>query len=795
MSAQQISVDNAKKTALEFLTRTETIRKTKTAINAESLKLVYTGKTNDVVSFYVFNQENGGFVIAGGDEVSQPVLAYSETGVFDVNNINPNFKYWLEMYKKEIAAAKSAPLTSNLSSLNSNLSSKQDVPIIVQTRWDQESPYYNSIVSYTGKKYLTGCVATAMSQIMKTNEWPIQGSGSHTYTDTDYSKKTYTRDFSEHIYDWDNMLNTYTSSATTAQKNAVAELMFDAGVAVEMEYGTSSQGGSGAMTEDCAYAYATYFGYDKGVFHRYRDYYTLDEWSEIVYNELSQGRALMYGGCDTEGGHSFICDGYQASTDQYHFNWGWSGDSDCYCKLSAVKGGGYTWSYYQDIVAGIQKPVTGSKAKPYLILYDNCDMTITETSTSDGSTFTCKCGTYQYYDEYSKLQTEQGYIMNDAWKAFDCVFAMMYVNQTTGEKYIAKPTDLTSTKIAFPSVYPILKLELDVKSITLKNVTVPAMPEGTYRVYLAYKDKNDANDDSVEWEYVRGYSDNTYWMETEIESHVDAPEVLSATDITNTGFTANWEEVDDAQSYTLMLIAKEKEMKQDVTMLDEDFSGCKQSTTGTTDRGNDLDKYMKDEGWTGTKVYIGYNFVKLGTQSMGGQIITPTITADGEVTVVVNVSQYNTDNATITLNIGNESFSLTPSNEDQTFTADIKGDFNVTLSSTGSKQRFILSKVKVLIPGQKQESTTYENIKENKYVFTDLSDAYTYSYKVKVTTNEGVSPWSEEEEVTLTTGIDEGQERREERGETSAFNLAGQRVNKSYKGIIIHKGQKYIKNN
>lgn len=357
--------------------------------------------------YYVYENANGeGWVMVAANDVVSPILAYSNTGTFRTDNQPVNVRTWLGKYDKFITkieadgAAQDEEVAAEWSALKKGVrKAKGDAVVgpLVKTTWDQDDPYRTLTPNGSGSigKAYTGCVATAMAQVMNYWQWPKQGTGSHTYQpimqldddgdgypdrDTIIYPGNLTANFGETTYDWDNMLDTYTSSATSAQKNAVATLMFHCGVSVEMMYGDDSYGGSGAYTGNygdwtdptCAQnAFPTYFGYKKdGLVSYMRDgfsyegttYYekwTDEEWTAMVKEELDKKHPIMYGGAGYEGGHSFICDGYDDSN-YFHFNWGWSGQNDGYYKLSSLKpgsggagGGGYDFSEDQDVIIGI----------------------------------------------------------------------------------------------------------------------------------------------------------------------------------------------------------------------------------------------------------------------------------------------------------------------------------------------------------------------------------------------------------------------------------------------------------
>jgi hypothetical protein len=199
----------------------------------------------------------------------------------------------------------------------------------------------------------TGCVATAMAQIMYHHKWPNQGSGKiEVYNGT----RSEVIDFANTTYEWDLMTPVYSSLSTEAECNAIATLMYHVGRSVNMMYGDAS----GAVTAESAKALATYWKYDKSIIHRDRRYYSMNEWERMIMDEIDNNRPILYHGQSPEGGHAFVLDGY--NSDGYvHINWGWNGMSDGYFMLHALSPekqgtGGFTGGYNngQGAVFGIQ---------------------------------------------------------------------------------------------------------------------------------------------------------------------------------------------------------------------------------------------------------------------------------------------------------------------------------------------------------------------------------------------------------------------------------------------------------
>ena len=354
--------------------------------------------------YYVYENENGeGWVIIAANDAVRPILAYSETGHFRTDNMPSNIRHWMGKYDQfikriETDGVEAAEETkAEWRALRKGVRKAQTAAVVgplIQTQWDQEAPY-NKLCPGTGtNKAYTGCVATAMAQVMKYWEWPVNGTGSHSYKPLDvnepydyrgnpnYSTRypdTISADFETTTYDWENMKNSYSGSATTAQKTAVATLMFHCGVATEMMYGNNADGGSGTYTlnygewntnDNAQNAFFRFFKYKKPVGYirdglkyggeTYYKKWSDADWTAMVKEELDKQHPILYGGASDEGGHSFICDGYD-NEDKFHFNWGWSGWNDGYFTLSnlvpgsgGAGGGGYDFSYDQDVIIGIE---------------------------------------------------------------------------------------------------------------------------------------------------------------------------------------------------------------------------------------------------------------------------------------------------------------------------------------------------------------------------------------------------------------------------------------------------------
>ena len=293
-------------------------------------QLVSTHPADGLPAVYVFTAHGDkGFMVISADDCAAPLLGICDDGHFDASLINPSMQEWLDGYADEIRWLRSNPNAPRYLPAP-KMAARTDIAPMVTTRWSQDEPYNNMCPADGNQRTVTGCVATAMAQIVNYHKLPTgKGTGSASVT---YKGTTYTFDYASESFDWANMLDDYTGSYTDAQANAVAKLMYACGVSVDMSYGT---GASGAVTSNVATALPTYFGFDSGAKTYQRKFYTLDNWNDLVYQQLKDYGPVQFSGRNDEGGHSFVCDGYRQG-DFFHINWGWGGASDGYFKLTAL---------------------------------------------------------------------------------------------------------------------------------------------------------------------------------------------------------------------------------------------------------------------------------------------------------------------------------------------------------------------------------------------------------------------------------------------------------------------------
>lgn len=304
-------------------------------------------------SYYVFpNANSKGFTIVSGDDRLPEIVGYSSQGSYDENNLPEGFVSFMKAYQNLYNKVNlgDAEALKNLAEIkawrnkkNASAASTSAVaPLLGNIEWDQTSPYNNMCPKYDSVHVAaTGCVATAMAQVMAYYKYPKQLKADipgyvNRWNGIPMEIPTITRE--EGVYDWDNMLPKYNkeANATQQQKDAVAKLMYHCGAAVQMNYGPESAASVSATK------LAKYFGYDADLMMDLnRSTFTLDKWMQIIDTELAAGRPVLYSGQASDGGHQFICDGKDGEG-LYHINWGWSGSQNGYFDLSLLnpeKGG------------------------------------------------------------------------------------------------------------------------------------------------------------------------------------------------------------------------------------------------------------------------------------------------------------------------------------------------------------------------------------------------------------------------------------------------------------------------
>lgn len=372
------------------------------AFASQQLKLVYTEKEAGANTVYVFNRPDGeGFIILSADDLAPEVLGYSEDGIFEESKVAPHFLEWLKDYSRTIARA---IVTNKSAASSARRVNREPVAPIVTSKWNQWGYSNDGLELYNeycpevdGTRCPTGCVATAIAQIMNHFKYPSKGTGRYSYTSRTHNLSL-SANFENTYYDWDNMQDHYGSyyddqgdlryaSVSSAANHAVSRLMHDCGVSMDMDY---TPQGSGAITPNAMRGLVENFAYNPQMSYRLREFYNDDAWESMIYSELEKGVPLLYcGNTVNDEGHAFVCDGYKDGL--YHINWGWGGMSDGYYTILGNNalhpvdqgvGGSYTSDAFNEgheILYGFVPPSQVTSPTHTFVMEGGCSVTDSET--------------------------------------------------------------------------------------------------------------------------------------------------------------------------------------------------------------------------------------------------------------------------------------------------------------------------------------------------------------------------------------------------------------------------------
>lgn len=372
-------------------------------------------------NLYVFSGEKG-FVLLPNEDSAPVILGYSDSGEFDVDG-NPALKEWLDMYNKELSYLKTLP--DEVAAKKSTQKTRDEITPLLKTEWNQEYPYNLLCPKVGGHETVTGCVATAMAQVMKYHNFPEHGTGTHSYFWRP-GEEELSFDYNSTPFNWSLMDDKYDKDSSEESREAVAELMLGCGISVDMHY---EPGGSGAATSAMGESLINIFGYSKSLWMPNRAFYGYEEWEDMIYDDLAQGLPVLYSGAGTAGGHQFVCDGY-SSNGFFHFNWGWGGLSNGYFLLTAlnpdnlgVGGGAGGFNSSQVATLGV-RPATGDEIPVYL--FYNTGSFLPEVKTvSVGDDFRC---TGQYFNYGLSTMPADSYL------------GMKFISEENGDvKYVQDP--------------------------------------------------------------------------------------------------------------------------------------------------------------------------------------------------------------------------------------------------------------------------------------------------------------------------------------------------------------------
>lgn len=434
--------------------------------------------------YTVLGYGTGGFAVIANDDSFDAVLGYSD-GDFTSGNIPPAMLWWMEAVDESLQQKLESGDTQTRATDPASGGYPARVESLVTARWGQDTPYNDQCPTYTyggrTSRYVTGCVATAMAQIMYYHKYPERGQGRKIYDFTspdDGQVHSFDIRFSRFTYDWDNMIDNYKSGYNALQAEAVSTLMLHCGVSVNMNYNRS---GSGAYSSDAANALEDYFLYSTKMYTR--DIFTENEWMDIIYKEISASRPLLYGGASpVQGGHAFVLDGYDENG-LVHINWGWEGDQDGFFEIGELNG----YTVQQDMILmhdGNEPEI------PY-----TSQLGIAESLTwSDGVT---RRGQFSITANGRAMTYTVNNLLNGDAKDFSGRIMLM-----------AEPVE-GGAATTLHSFSAMLQSNGGYPTLSQTGISTSMLPDGTYRIFLASQGDNEAT-----WQLVRSNEQvvNSYIM-------------------------------------------------------------------------------------------------------------------------------------------------------------------------------------------------------------------------------------------------------------------------------------------
>ena len=505
--ADNVTAEQAHALATDFF---KTNVQTRSTAASPQLQLVWDGEdantrsVGNLPAFYVFNStDRKGFVIIAGDDVVMPVLGYSFTNSFVVDGMPSNLKSWMNGLKEQINEVRETGLNTSdvVSEAWRGVSDMTTGDVVKQYKtaeWDQENPYNTLCPKIEGTQTVTGCVATAISILMRYHQWPNAGTGTlpaYSYDALVSGAKIHQNVSGRtlgHTYAWSDMPLQYDRNSSEISKNEVATLMYDCGVMAQSQFNIASAGGTGAATLTAIHGLAEYMNYNKSMLCLRREWYSEAEWIQMLENEIMTVGPVLYGGATLSNeGHQFILDGY-TTENYFRVNWGWSGHSNGFFLISALNpddqgaggstGGGFIAN--QDALFGL-KPAKGNSNYQTLL-------GMLAGKTGSGESYSGLMTSETQFNVNTNFTVKCGFFWNLGLIPFSGKVALAIVDKNQNVRELISGT----SSIPSMNTYGGMAFTFPCK--------ISLSPQPGDRIVAVYKGTNDAD-----WKIVRGGPDTT----------------------------------------------------------------------------------------------------------------------------------------------------------------------------------------------------------------------------------------------------------------------------------------------
>lgn len=704
--AASIDLNTAQTAARQFAMQLNAGNSMKSQAAGNNVVLIHTESSqqrNNQADYYIFNTDDR-FIIIAGDDRANEVLAYGDSPL-DMGNIPCGMQYWLDGYKQQMEYLLANPtITVQQTPKRAPDAQGESVQPLLTAMWDQSAPYYFQTPVSDGRHSLTGCAATSLSMVMYYWKYPTQPTPSVPAYVTS-TLGMYLEALPPTTFDWNNMRDSYRGNYSNAQANAVAWLMRYVGQAEQMDYTPES---SGTYGENILEAVRR-FGYDSDAALIYKsrwsgyENYSDEEWANIIQNELYAGRPLVMcgyaNGVGGLSGHAFNVDGYDAVLDMYHVNWGWGGSGNAHFALNAFRGSNMTFNKIQQLIVGMEPPATVPTIKPSSL----------------------RLSTHALVEHSANINfVVKGALLTDAVK--------LTLNDDTG-------------------MFTLIQDQVSVGEATNgKRISVVYSPSapGTHTANITLTSN--------------GAKDVTIALKSTAALETYDPVMLDASDVDASSFVAHWNDATPAQNVSCYNLESARVPYSEIC-LQENFNNLSAATSDCSSR---LDEITSNPGWTGSRVFQGDRYLRIGNNKAKGWLETPCLDmrdSNGKLTVKVRAKCVSTDeSALLNISCGDNDTTIMITADEADYCVLLPCPANqsvkMRLANSITTRRVLITGVDVLVgddysPIDVSSIINHEGISGQSYLFRGLIPG-SYAVRVQARYSDGsLSAWSNRVRVMI----------------------------------------------